>query len=94
MSRKLKFALAALLGFSTACSSVKNAPREKNPQAQDADSVVVKGYSPPPRAVVMYGVPIPKQDSIRKKRLEKVDKQRSDSLPPASRDSESSPTSK
>ena len=30
MNRKLKLALAALLGFSAACSSVKNAPKDKD----------------------------------------------------------------
>lgn len=61
MNKRLKIALAALLGFSTACSSVKNTPvkgtakeqkQEQEPE-QIPDSIVR------PRIVVMYGVPTP-----------------------------------
>lgn len=84
MNRKLKIALAALLGFSAACSSVKNAPKESSGKSNDADTTVVRGYPEnPPRVVVMYGVRVPLQDSIRAKRLEKVQQPRPDSLPAA-----------
>ena len=36
MLRKLKFAVAALLGFSAACSSVRSVPRETAPAPQDS----------------------------------------------------------
>ena len=75
MNRKLKIALAALLGFFAACSSVKNAPKDDGKQ-RDADTTVVKNPSNP-RIVVMYGVRVP--DSVRIKRMER---QHPDSLPP------------
>lgn len=75
MNKKLKLALAALLGFSTACTSVKNAPKESaEQQKQEADTAQVKI---PPRVVVMYGVRMPRQDSLRRQQLE-----RPDTLPP------------
>ena len=73
MNRKLKIALAALLGFSAACSSVKNAPKEKD----GASGVKVESGSSNPRIVVMYGVRV--SDSVRIKRMER---QQPDSLPP------------
>ncbi len=58
MGKNLKLAVAALLGFSTACSSVKTAPKSENGEQpvmlQPADSTSV-----PPRIVAMYGVPNP-----------------------------------
>lgn len=82
MNRKLKLALAALLGFSAACSSVKKAPREQGAKPQDADTVVVRGYTGNPRIRVMYGVPSPAMDSIRRRRLERMELERTDTLPP------------
>ena len=38
MNRNLKLALAALLGFSAACTSVKNAPKEDTAKTQGADT--------------------------------------------------------
>lgn len=59
MNRKLKLALAALLGFSTACSTVKNASSKKTDGAAiPADTVEV---SRP--VVVMYGVRPPVQST-------------------------------
>lgn len=56
MNRNLKLALAALLGFSAACTSVKNAPKEDTAKTQGADTTAVKGYPEfPRRVVVMYG---------------------------------------
>lgn len=48
MSQKIKLALLALLGFSTACSTVKKAP--KSDDKQTPDTVQLR------RIVVMYGV--------------------------------------
>ena len=70
MNRNLKLALAALLGFSAACTSVKNAPKEDTAKTQGADTTAVKGYPEfPRRVVVMYGVrpphpvqSVPRQD--------------------------------
>ena len=84
--RKWKLALAALLGFSAACSTVRQAPQEKaaadgkqplQPR-ETADTTVGKAQIPP-RIVLMYGVRPPLSDSARIKRLER---QRPDSLPP------------
>ena len=89
MNRNLKLALAALLGFSAACTSVKNAPKEDTAKSQDADTTVVKGYSEFPRRVVgMYG-----QDSVRNERLKRLERERPDSLPPvAERPQEEDPS--
>ncbi len=55
--KKWKIAVAALLGFSTACSSVKNAPKE------DKDNNAVEQGQLDPneehRIMAMYGVPTP-----------------------------------
>lgn len=60
MNRKLKLALAALLGFSAACSSVKNAPRERSQTKQETDdSSRPNRKGDNPRIVVMYGVRTP-----------------------------------
>ena len=57
MNRKLKLALAALLGFSTACSTVKNASSKKSDDtAAPVDTVEVSR-----RVVVMYGIRPPVQ---------------------------------
>lgn len=55
MNRKLKIALAALLGFSAACSTVKNAPKGAVSGSEEprSDSVTVRRN---PHIVVMYGV--------------------------------------
>ncbi len=59
MNRKLKLALAALLGFSTACSTVKNASSKKTDDvAIPADTVKI--IHP---VVVMYGVRPPIQST-------------------------------
>lgn len=78
MMRKLKFALAALLGFSAACSSVKNTPRRTEPTeptrrdtpdgcretGEALDTVTCR-----PRIMVMYGVRPPEE--VRRNRLPK-----------------------
>ena len=89
MNRKLKLALAALLGFSAACSSVKNAPKDKD---ETSDVKVEPGPSNP-RIVVMYGVRTPRQDSVRNERLKRLERERPDSLPPvAERPQEEDPS--
>lgn len=79
--RKWKLALAALLGFSAACSSVKQAPKDTSGQ-KDADTTLVKELKQPARIVLMYGVRPPRADSIRIKRRQELERQRPDSLPP------------
>lgn len=65
MNKKLKLALAALLGFSAACSTVKNAPaRGEGGQQQEADAPEVRDSVAPPRVIVMYGVRPPGQRTI------------------------------
>lgn len=76
--RKWKLALAALLGFSAACSTVKRAPREEASRPE-ADTTVVREQPEQPRIVLMYGVRPPLSDSVRNRRMER---QRPDSLPP------------
>ena len=92
MNRNLKLALAALLGFSAACTSVKNAPKEDTAKTQGADTTAVKGYPEfPRRVVVMYGVRVP--DSVRNERLKRLERERPDSLPPvAERPQEEDPS--
>ena len=86
MIRKLKFALAALLGFSAACSTVKNAPRSSEPsqpsepgattQSGDPDACRTPGevldtVTVRPRIMVMYGVRPP--ESVRRNRQPQTD---------------------
>ena len=51
MDKKLKLALVALLGLSTACSSVKNTPKDskkdKKEQIEDRRIKVMYGVRPP-----------------------------------------------
>lgn len=63
MKKKLKLALAALLGFSTACSTVRNAPAKGGEeQKQETGSQEVRdSVKVPPRIIVMYGVRPPGQ---------------------------------
>lgn len=91
MNRNLKLALAALLGFSAACTSVKNAPKEDTAKTH---TTAVKGYPEfPRRVVVMYGVRTPRQDSVRNERLKRLERERPDSLPPvAERPQEEDPS--
>ena len=82
MNRNLKLALAALLGFSAACTSVKNAPKEDTAKTQGADTTAVKGYPE-----------FPRQDSVRNERLKRLERERPDSLPPvAERPQEEDPS--
>lgn len=92
-NRKWKLALAALLGFSAACSTVRQAPQGRpaggenevspeKPTVQSADTAALKAEQLPPRIVLMYGVRPPLSDSARMKRLERLERDRPDSLPP------------
>lgn len=54
MSKKMKLALLALLGFSTACSTVKNGTKES-----DADKQTIEEMEQP-QIRVLYGVRPPK----------------------------------
>lgn len=89
INRKIKLALAALLGFSAACSTVRQAPTQSEktatdaaqavaPEQQPADTTEVKAQPERPRVVLMYGVR-PPLDSLRNRRFEQ---QQPDSLPP------------
>ncbi len=67
MNRKLKLALAALLGFSTACSTVRNAPGSANePSDRKGDAAITDNGEPTEESVrverimLMYGVPSPR----------------------------------
>ena len=89
IKRKLKLALAALLGFSAACSTVRQSPagtpkpaadaaQSETSEQQPADTAGMKAQPERPRVVLMYGVR-PPLDSLRNQRFEQ---QRPDSLPP------------
>ncbi|WP_299221230.1 hypothetical protein [uncultured Alistipes sp.] len=71
MNRKWKLALAALLGFSTACSTVKNAPRrdaaEGGERIEQRDSL---------RIMVMYGVPTPRPERLDAQQQQQQQQQR------------------
>lgn len=63
--QKLKLALATLLGFSAACSTVRNAPAKgEGEQRQEAGAPEVRDSVAPPRVMVMYGVRPPGQKTI------------------------------
>lgn len=65
MNKKLKLAFAALLGFSAACSTVKNAPaRGEGVPQQEADAPEIRDSVAPPRVMVMYGVRPPGRKTI------------------------------
>lgn len=71
MTKKLKLALAALLGFSAACSTVKNAPSkgDSDPRPQsDTTAAPAWGTGDRPRIVAMYGVRTPRVDTTRRER--------------------------
>lgn len=51
MSKKIKWALLAMLGFATACSTVRNTARGENPDQERADTV-----EQTPQIRLMYGV--------------------------------------
>lgn len=54
MKKKMKLMLAALLGFSTACSTVKNAPQE------GGDANLQENPTQLERIRLMYGTPSPR----------------------------------
>lgn len=58
MNRKIKLALAALLGFSAACSSVKHTPAKGAGETETAEPEF--RVDTVQRVVVMYGVPTPR----------------------------------
>lgn len=75
MKGKLKFMFAALLGFSAACSTVKNAPVKGQEEAKG----VVTDSIHRPRVVVMYGVRRPVNEQPSRQRMERM---RQDSIGP------------
>lgn len=62
MDKKVKLALLALLGFSTACSTVKSGSKSKDREITEIEQ---------PRTVVMYGVrpPVDKELEIQEQPL-------------------------
>ena len=65
--KSLKLALITLLGFSTACSTVKEAPKSSNEKGE--------AYETTPSIVVMYGVRRPVQQSPELKKADSIDSQ-------------------
>ncbi len=66
--KRFKWAVAALLGFSTACSTVRPAATGEQAAQSSADTMAVPaGGAERPRIVVMYGVraprPVPQDDT-------------------------------
>lgn len=69
MTDKLKYLFAALLGFSTACSSVRNTPVKDRTEAGDA---VKADTVRRPHIVVMYGARPPMDNSQSRQRMERM----------------------
>ena len=65
--KSCKLALVALLGFSTACSTVKEAPKSEKEKGKKAETV--------PSIVVMYGVRRPVQPSSEVKKADNIESQ-------------------
>ncbi|MBO5187715.1 MAG: hypothetical protein J6B59_00295 [Alistipes sp.] len=61
MKKRVKLMLAALLGFSTACSTVKNAPQES------PEGLTTLEASEAQRIKLMYGVPSPRPTLVEEK---------------------------
>lgn len=61
MTRKLKLALLAMLGFSTACSTIKNAPKGDAQDTTRTEKIRIP-------IMVMYGVRPPGSDADLQKR--------------------------
>lgn len=68
MTNKIKWALLAMLGFATACSTVRNTARGEQPESERTDTVETT-----PQIRLMYGVRPPvsveeaeRQDSLRR----------------------------
>lgn len=64
MKRKIEIALLGLLGFSTACSTVKNLPAKGDTPASGSVDRTPEEAADVPRIRLMYGVPAPLQDSL------------------------------
>lgn len=64
MNKRIKLALLTLLGFSTACSTVKQTSRGESASAERADTTAFGG-SERPKVIVMYGVRPPVEDPLR-----------------------------
>lgn len=61
--RRLNYLIAALLGFSTACSTARQVPRDRGTESGDTERASVceaDSLEVPPRIVVMYGPPRPR----------------------------------
>lgn len=58
MDRRIKFALLAVLGFSTACSTVRNTAKDSKKSDQTSEAEAAQSQERP-RIKVMYGVPNP-----------------------------------
>ncbi len=81
MKRKWKLALAALLGFSAACSTVRNTPRKPSDAGTDEVRTEVRDSV---RIRVMYGVPAPRPERIeREMKSDTTQRQQSDETPDA-----------
>ena len=62
MNKKLKLALASLLGFSAACSSVRNTPAQST-RPEEGTEVETRIDTVEYRVVAMYGVRSPRRPS-------------------------------
>ena len=69
MSKKIKWALLAMLGFATACSTVRNTARNENPAPELPDTV-----ENVPQIRLMYGVrpPVSEEEARRLDLLRQV----------------------
>lgn len=60
MNKNIKLALISLLGFSSACSTVKNAPKTDKDAVETSETETREH----PRIMVMYGVPNPETGRV------------------------------
>lgn len=75
MNKKLKLAIAALLGFSTACSTVKNTQTKEVESNDDSKKTPPSlTIQKPPKIVVMYGVRNPEFSNL-EQRVQKMKKE-------------------
>ncbi len=80
MNRKIKLALAALLGFSSACSTARHAP-SKDPDVRQTDPAPeLQPGSDRPRIMVMYGVRPPQNRNAQAPTIDPVAERPVDSL--------------
>lgn len=78
MDRKIKLALLAALGFSTACSTVRNTAKDSKKSDKSATEATQKELHP--QIIVMYGVPNPARPGVNDYEIDPVVEQPDDEV--------------